>query len=244
MKEWYKDWFSSELYLSVYSHRNDEEAVRLCRLILSSTQIKDGAKILDAACGAGRHSNYFSSLGFDVAGFDLSKTLLNVAVNSAKDKTLPANFFCSDIRNVPLKSKFELIVNLFTSFGYFETDEENFSFIQQAYSLLELGGYYVLDYLNEKTLRENLVPQSEKMINDGKIVERREIQSNRVVKEINVFSGDQEIKFHESVRLYTRDEILKEAKSIGFSVVRLFGDYTGTIFDENISNRLIAVFRK
>ncbi|OGU69810.1 MAG: hypothetical protein A2499_07360 [Stygiobacter sp. RIFOXYC12_FULL_38_8] len=244
MKEWYKDWFSSELYLSVYSHRNDEEAVQLCRLILSSTQIKDGAKILDAACGAGRHSNYFSFLGFDVAGFDLSKTLLNVAVNSAKDKTLPANFFCSDIRNVPLKSKFELIVNLFTSFGYFETDKENFSFIQQAYSLLELGGYYVLDYLNEKTLRENLVPQSEKMINNGKIVERREIQSNRVVKEINVFSGDQEIKFHESVRLYSRDEILKEAKSIGFRVVSLFGDYTGTIFDENISNRLIAVFQK
>lgn len=244
MKEWYKDWFSSELYLSVYSHRNDEEAEQLCRLILSTTQIKNGAKILDAACGAGRHSNYFSSLGFDVVGFDLSKTLLNVAVNSAKEKTLPANFFCSDIRNVPLKSKFELIVNLFTSFGYFETDEENFSFIKQAYSLLENGGFYILDYLNEKTLRENLVPQSEKSINGGKIIERREIAGNRVVKEINVFAGDEEIKFHESVRLYPKDDILKEAESLGFKLVKLFGDYAGCLFDENVSNRLIAVFQK
>ena len=244
MKEWYKDWFSSELYLSVYSHRNDEEAEQLCQLILSSTNVKPGEKVLDAACGAGRHSNYFSSLGFDVVGFDLSKTLLNVAVNSARGKKLPANFFCSDIRNVSLKSKFRLIVNLFTSFGYFETDEENFSFIKRAYSFLENGGFYVLDYLNEKTLRENLVPQSEKSINGGKIVERRKILENRVVKEINVLAGDEEIKFHESVRLYSKDEILKEAESFGFRLVNLFGDYSGSLFDETVSNRLIAVFQK
>ncbi|KAF0153637.1 MAG: SAM-dependent methyltransferase [Ignavibacteria bacterium] len=244
MKDWYKDWFSSELYLAVYNHRNDDDAEKLCRLILSSADLQKGAKILDAACGAGRHANRFSLLGFNVAGFDLSMTLLTEAVNTAKEKKLSTKFFCGDIRNVPLKSSFDLIVNLFTSFGYFESDEENFSFVKQSYSLLNKKGFYVLDYLNEKTLRKNLVAQSEKEVNGKRIIERREISGNRVVKEINVLCKNQNHKFFESVRLYSKDEIVEKAKSFGFVVQRIFGDYLGGEFDENSSNRLITVFRK
>lgn len=244
MKNWYKDWFSSELYLSVYSHRNDEDAEKLCRLILSTANLKSGAKILDAACGAGRHSNHFSKLGFDVTGFDLSRTLLNVAVQSARDNNLNTKFFCSDIRNVPLKCSFNLIVNLFTSFGYFENDEENFSFVNQAYLSLDNDGYYILDYLNEKTLRKNLVAQSEKEIGGSRIIEKREICENRVVKEINVLGKEETLKFFESVRLYSYEEIAGKAKTIGFNVHKIYGDYLGGEFDENSSNRLIIVFRK
>lgn len=244
MKEWYKDWFSSELYLSVYQHRNDEDAKQLCDLILRSTNLLEGAKILDAACGAGRHSNIFSGLGFDVVGFDLSKTLLQIAVQNSKQKILTSKFFCSDIRNVPLNAKFNLIVNLFTSFGYFTIDEENFRFIKQAYNLLDFGGYYVLDYFNEKVLRKNLVAESEKEINGGKIFERREILDNRVVKEIKVVSGSEEIKFFESVALYSKEEILAESGELGFKCNHIFGDYSGNAFDELESNRLILVMQK
>lgn len=244
MKDWYKDWFSSELYLHVYSHRNDDDAENLCKLILASTKLQRNAKILDAACGAGRHSNRFSLLGFDVVGFDLSKTLLNNAVNSASQKKLNTKFFCSDIRNIPLKNKFDLIVNLFTSFGYFESDEENFSFIKHAYSLLDEKGFYVLDYFNERTLRENLIAQSEKNVNGNKIIEKREISGNRVVKEITVLSEDQNLKFYESVKLYSKKEILEKSMSYGFSVHNIYGDYLGNDFDENASNRIIVVFQK
>jgi 2-polyprenyl-3-methyl-5-hydroxy-6-metoxy-1,4-benzoquinol methylase len=244
MKDWYKDWFSSELYLSVYSHRNDEDAERLCELILSNTKLNEGAKILDAACGAGRHSIRFSQLGFKVVGFDLSKTLLNVAQQSAMEKKLSANFFCSDIRNVPLKTKFDLVVNLFTSFGYFETDAENFSFVQQAYTLLEDNGYYILDFLNEKTLRQNLIPESSKTVGEASIIERRSISDERVIKEIIVSSKGEQIKFYESVRLYSHLKILDVAQNIGFKVKRIFGDYSCSNFDENSSSRFIVVFQK
>lgn len=244
MKDWYKDWFSSELYLQVYSHRNDEDAENLCKLILASTNLQREAKILDAACGAGRHSNKFSLLGFDVVGFDLSKTLLNVAASSASEKKISSKFFCSDIRNVPLKQKFNLIINLFTSFGYFESDEENFSFIKQAYSLLEENGFYVLDYFNERILRKNLVIQNEKIVNGIRIIEKREISGNRVIKEINVLNEDQNIKFYESVKLYTKKEILEKSMSFGFAVHNIYGDYFGNDYDENTSNRIIVVFQK
>ncbi len=244
INKWYKDWFSSELYLSVYQHRNDEDAKQLCHLILSSTNILHGSKILDAACGAGRHSNVFSELGFDVVGFDLSKTLLRIAVESSINKSLSAKFFCSDIRNVPLRAKFNLIVNLFTSFGYFNSDEENFRFIKQAYDLLDVGGFYVLDYLNEKVLRKNLVAESKKEITGGTIFEKREISNNRVVKEIKVLSNGEEIKFYESVALYSKEEILSFCSNIGFKCVNIFGDYTGNGFDESKSNRLILVMQK
>ncbi|MEW6652883.1 MAG: class I SAM-dependent methyltransferase, partial [Bacteroidota bacterium] len=241
MNDWYKEWFSSELYLSVYSHRNDEDAEKLCRLILSSAYLPKGAKILDAACGAGRHSNRFSLLGFDVAGFDLSRTLLKKAVKSAKEKNLNTKFLCSDLRNVPLKNNFDLIVNLFTSFGYFESDEENFSFVKQAYSLLNEKGFYILDYLNEKTLRKNLVKQSERDISGNRVIERRRISGSRVIKEINVFNKEQNLKFFESVRLYSKDEILEKAKGFGFFIHKIYGDYNGGEFSENNSHRLIMV---
>ncbi|MBI5809336.1 MAG: class I SAM-dependent methyltransferase, partial [Ignavibacteriales bacterium] len=96
--------------------------------------------------------------------FDLSKNLLNVAKRNCELKNIQANFFCADIRKVFLKSKFDLITNLFTSFGYFESDKENFSFIQNAYELLKENGYYVLDYFNENHLRKNLLEKSYKKI--------------------------------------------------------------------------------
>jgi len=244
MKEWYKDWFSSELYLSVYNHRNEDDAEKLCSLILSSTKLKQGAKILDAACGAGRHSIRFCELGFNVTCFDLSKTLLNIAFNSAKEKKLDLKIFCSDIRNVPIKSNYDLIVNLFTSFGYFESDEENFSFMKNAFSKLNDNGYYILDFLNAVTISKNLVAESQKEVNGIKISEKREIIGNRVTKEITVLNENKTSTFIESVRLYSKDEIIDNAEKFGFSVKEIYGDYSGTSFDENLSNRMIVVFRK
>lgn len=244
MNEWFKDWFSSELYLSVYKHRDDADAKKIIDLIRAETNLQMGSKVLDAACGAGRHANYMQSLGYDVTGFDLSKTLLRYAVEEAKVSGLAKNYLCSDIRNVPLKTKYDLIVNLFTSFGYFETDEENFRFIETAYDLLNEQGFYVLDYLNEKYVKENLVESSEKKINEQKIIEKRMISGERVIKEIIIFDKGKEIPYLESVRLYSSEYLEKKFRDIGFKIKNIFGNYDGNSFDKNISPRLIFILQK
>lgn len=244
MENWFKDWFGSEEYLNVYKHRNDEDATKLLELILNQTKLTQRNSILDAACGAGRHSIYLASKGFQVVSFDLSKTLLLKAKVDAKKRSVENNFVCADLRNIYFRKKFDLIINLFTSFGYFKNDEENFKFINTAYSLLNENGFYVLDYLNKNYLLANLTGESEKEINGRIIIEKRKVVNNRIIKEIQIKKGLEEQHFIESVRLYSKTEIDEQFKKIGFTIVSVFGDYDGTNYDEQNSSRLISFFKK
>lgn len=244
MENWFKDWFSSEEYLSVYQHRDDEDATKLLELILRQTKLTQQNSILDAACGAGRHYIYLASRGFKVIGFDLSKTLLLKAKENARKRSVENNFVCADLRNICFRKRFDLIINLFTSFGYFKNDEENFKFINTAYSLLNENGFYVLDYFNKNYLVSNLTEESEKIIDNKIITERRKIVNDRIIKEIHIKNGLEEQHFVESVRLYSKKEIDTEFNKIGFTPVSVFGDYDGTNYDEQNSSRLILFFKK
>jgi SAM-dependent methyltransferase len=244
MEEWFKNWFASDLYLAVYNHRDATDAKKLCELILKATHIKSNSKILDAACGAGRHANYFSSLGFDVTGFDLSKTLLKVAYQQALGKKLGTKFVCADIRNIFFKRKYDLVTNLFTSFGYFTEDEQNFSFIKNAFELLIDGGFYILDYLNPSYVVKNFVKESSRVIDDVLIFEERSINNNRIEKEIVITQNGIEKRFRESVSLYPKDVLLSKINKIGFTLYKVYGDYNGNQFHENGSERMILVFQK
>lgn len=244
MKDWFKDWFASDLYLSVYRHRDETDALRLCRLILNSTKTSKGSYILDAACGGGRHANYFSSCGYNVTGFDLSKTLLNVGLKQAREQNLDSKFFCSDLRNVSLKRKFDLITNLFTSFGYFDNDKENFAFVATAFALLNKNGFYVLDYFNPAYIEKNLVEESSRKIDNVEIIEKRWIRNNRVEKEILIKEIGIEKRFMESVSLYSKEFLVGKICKIGFNLYESFGDYSGIPYSEDSSQRMILIFRK
>ena len=147
--EWFKDWFASEDYLKVYNHRDSKDAQNLSNLIIKTINPQPKDFILDAACGAGRHGLYFAHKGYNVVGFDLSRTLLHKAREDAKSMGIIPNLVQADIRRVYFKQKFFAVLNLFTSFGYFETDEENFLFVEHSTKFLERNGFYILDYFNK-----------------------------------------------------------------------------------------------
>lgn len=242
--KWYVDWFASEDYLSVYKHRNSEDASKLFNLIIKSVELRKNNKILDAACGAGRHSIAFAKSGYEVTAFDLSKTLLTIAKEEAKKNNLSIEFILSDLRTFCVHKNFDLIVNLFTSFGYFDSDSENFQFPKNAYKMLKNGGYYILDYLNKERLLNSIVPKSEKFIDGRKIIEERSLVNNRVVKKIIIQKEGNEKIFYESVKLYSKDDLIDQFAKIGYSVYKLFGDYLGTPFNNNISERCLIIFQK
>lgn len=193
MAEWFKDWFSSDYYLSVYSHRNDDDADRFLNNILKYIPIDDCSKVLDAACGSGRHSILMAQKNFQVTGFDLSAPLLNVAIADTLALNLKVEYFNADLRFVNLNEKFNLILNLFTSFGYFEDDDENFAFIKSSYRMLEENGYFVFDYFNSDYLRNNFITANEKSTDGLKISEKRKIANNRIIKNIVIEKMDANI---------------------------------------------------
>ena len=244
MSDWFKDWFASDFYLSVYSHRNDDDAGKFLNNILEYIPLKEGSKVLDAACGSGRHSILMAKKNCNVTAFDLSKPLLRIAADKSESLNLDIKFFNGDLRFICLKEKFDIILNLFTSFGYFDNDEENFLFIKSSYQMLEEKGYFIFDYFNEGFLRKNLVSESRRVMNGMEIIEKRSIRNNRIVKDITIRKDGSDKYYQESVQLYSFKEIIERFTQIGFKVVKTFGGYDCAGFLPDDSERVIIIFQK
>ena len=242
--EWFKDWFNTQEYLNVYQHRNENDAEKHIKLIFNNVKVFPGFNVLDMACGAGRHSILLAKKGLSVTAIDLSENLLLIAKRTAEKENLIIHFVHSDIRDFKSTIRFDLVLNLFTSFGYFETDEENIATLQKAYDLLEVGGYFVLDFFNSYFLKQNLVEFTEENINDAKIHQYRKIKNDRITKKI-VITKDGEIStYEESVRMFSKDELVSALKKIGFDIYKTFGDFLGNEFDKLNSPRLILICKK
>ncbi|OGU69679.1 MAG: hypothetical protein A2W30_00370 [Ignavibacteria bacterium RBG_16_36_9] len=241
---WYKDWFNSENYLRVYSHRDQTEAERLVELIAKSLNLKANSSVLDMACGAGRHAVTFAKSGFKVTAVDLSQRLISEAKKNANQEGVELDFVLSDILEYETSKKFDLVVNLFTSIGYFENDEENYAVIKKAFNLLNQGGYFVLDYFNKDFLLKNLIPTTVFSENGMKITQNRSIEGSRIVKKITIENNGSSEKFYESVRLYNYEEILIYIKKAGFKIIKQYGDYFGNNYESETSPRLIIFAMK
>jgi SAM-dependent methyltransferase len=244
MSEWFEEWFNTEEYLNVYRHRNDADAEKLVDLVLENINLNKNADIIDLACGSGRHSILFAERGYNVTAVDLSENLLNVARATVSDLGLNINFVNGDLRNFCITSKFDLAVNLFTSFGYFETDDENFSLFSNAFSLLKDNGYFVIDYFNSSYLRNHLVPHSEDIINGKIVIQERRIMGNRIIKDILISKNSKRKSFRESVRMYSESELIQAIRNNGFRIHKELGDFDGSKFDLNSSERIIIIAGK
>jgi len=236
---WYKDWFNSENYLKVYSHRDQTEAERLVELIAKRLKLKINSSVLDMACGAGRHAITFASLGYKVTAVDLSQRLISEAKKSTEQAGVEIDFVLSDILEYETDKKFDLVVNLFTSIGYFENDEENYAVIKKAYNLLNHGGHFVLDYFNKDFLLKNLIPTTIFSEDAMRITQNRSIEGTRIVKKITIENNGSSEEFYESVRLYSYEEILACLKNAAFTIEKQYGDYFGNNYESKTSPRLI-----
>ncbi len=244
-REWFENWFSHPLYLKVYHHRDSAEAELCVETILRITEPPPKSRVLDIACGAGRHAIAFARRGFNVTANDLSCFLLDTAKKEAREEGFEIGFNCSDMRSINLDHRFDLIVQLFSSFGYFETDEEDRAVVRNVSEMLNPGGWYVLDLINPDYLRRHIVLCTEKTVETLSITEERELTDRNVCKTIRIRdeNGD-ECSFSESVRLFTPTEISALLENEHLEVRFMAGDYRGSLFDADSSPRMIIFARK
>jgi len=235
---WYENWFGNE-YLSVYAHRDEDEARELVQLILANVHLDKNAKIVDLCCGQGRHAYILSQEGYEVYGIDLSRTLLQVAKfkNCHSTNTF---FIQADMRKLPAVNSFDLLLNLFTSFGYFEEDEENKTVFRQFHHVLKAEGYFVFDYFHTPYLRANLERYHSEQIGDLIVEQERFIEGSRVQKIIRLNRNGKKSTFFESVKMYEKDKILEMMEETGLSVSCIFGDYVGSPLSDT-SERIIII---
>lgn len=241
---WYKDWFADEHYLALYEHRNTTEAGKLLDLVERVVAPARDARILDLACGAGRHSIAFAKRGYtNVTGVDLSPTLIARAIEAAEKEAVNVRFIRSDMRE--FSGEYDLVLNLFTSFGYFEKDAESEAVIARVAKALSIGGCFVLDFFNVPCIVASLVPHSHSVLDCGEPVDQyREIKNGRVDKRILIRTASALKEYHESVRLFTCSELQAMMTRSGLTVKNVFGNYDGEAFDEGSSPRVIIVAKK
>jgi SAM-dependent methyltransferase len=240
---WYDTWFGSDAYELVYEHRDEDEAQRAIDLVEEAAAPEDGAEVLDVACGRGRHSRELARRGYDVTGVDLSVEAVVEARALAAEEGLDVTFEQGDMRDPVCEACFDGVVNLFTSFGYFEEDEENERAVRAMAEALRPGGWLVQDFLNAPYVIETLVPESTETRNGVRIHQQRWIEDGRVHKQIDLHDGERTQTHRESVRLYTVDDLTELYGRAGLSVQTAYGNYDGTPHSPS-TPRLILYARK
>ena len=245
--EWFEKWFSSKYYLELYSHRDEEDARWIINLLQRNINFPTGSRVLDIACGAGRHSIELARRGFDVTGFDLSPFLISTAnqtLHASKERGLKLKFIIKDMRKFNFRGRFDIAMNIFTSFGYFEDDDSNFRVFSNASGSVRQGGFFVFDYLNKEYLVNNLVPVSREGKGKYRIVQKRSLSGGFVKKEIIISDGKFRASFEEKLKLYSPAEINRSLSQTGLKPVKTFGDYFGNKFDRHNSQRYIVFAKK
>jgi SAM-dependent methyltransferase len=217
--EWFEEWFGEE-YLRLYPHRDDTDAERVVALICRTVPFQPGWRVLDVACGAGRHARAFEAAGARCFGLDLSQTLLRVA-----RQVTQAPLVRADMRQLPIRpGSMDLTVNLFTSFGYFDRDAEHTAALEEMIGTVRRGGWFVIDFLNAAAVRRQLVPEETLQLAGSAIQISRSVSPDGryVCKSIRAAEGRQ---FRERVRLFEPDQMASMLEAAGVSVGFRFGDY-------------------
>ena len=244
MSAWYEKTFGRN-YLSLYPHRNDDEAAQDIAHLLKLIDPPRNLPLLDLCCGAGRHLIALRREGFtQLTGLDLSEDLLAEARRrlTAADMS-DVRLLSADMRKIPVSQTYNTIISLFTSFGYFTDRHEDERVLASAYGALAVHGNFVLDTLNRKHVLASLVPAEERDLGEMHISIRRHITPDelRVEKETRVTQpGLPDTTYRESVRMYQRHEIEDMLTQIGFINTRFFGDLQGQPFSDSSPRMVFA----
>ena len=239
--EWFYDWFNSPYYHLLYHKRDDAEAEYFIDNLLSQLSVNPKSKLLDIACGRGRHAVYLNKKGYDVTGIDLSIENIRYARQFGNDSL---RFFVHDMRLLSYSNYFDIAFNLFTSFGYFKSDEDHIHTLINFHDALKPGGFLVLDYFNSNKILQKLVPEELKTVEDIDFHIQKTISNNKIIKTIAFEHGNEQHCFQEIVSLFNGDDFVRFFRQSGFEIISTFGSYGLDRFDAEHSDRLIFICKR
>jgi SAM-dependent methyltransferase len=235
-KLWFETAFGRD-YLRLYAHRSPEQGRAQVTAMLAAGLIPRAGRVLDLCCGAGRHLRPLREAGLAAFGLDLSLPLL-------RQGGLEGLAVLADARAIPFADgAFDAIVNLFTSFGYFDNDGEHLRMLREVARVLRPGGTLVMDHLNAEVAVRELVPRSVEEREGMKVTQQRRYDAGarRIHKNIELHSAGETRRWHESVRVFTPAELDGLLETAGLAVQDRHGDLGGAPFDPASSPRQVVL---
>jgi SAM-dependent methyltransferase len=247
---WYKNWFNSPFYHKLYFDRDEKEADAFIKKLIAHLQPKPGSRMLDVACGKGRHSKTLASLGFKVTGIDISPDSIAFAKQFENENL---DFFIHDMRLPFYANYFDYAFNFFTSFGYFKTRREHDDAIRTIAKSIKPGGVFVLDYLNVHYAEDHLVHHEVKKIGNTTYDIHRWNDETHFYKKITVTDPslstegvltDKPFENTERVAKFSLGDFTDMLAFQGLQVQEVFGDYQFNKYDIRKMPRLILIAKK
>lgn len=239
--EWFASWFDTKYYHTLYQHRDEKEAKIFIKKLIENLQIPKGKKVLDLACGKGRHSITLNELGYDVLGADLSANSIATASKASKSGL---NFIVHDMREPIQNTSFSAVFNLFTSFGYFDKETDNLKVLESIHEMLEEKGLLIVDFMNINYVINKLIPEESKTIDNIEFKISKKYDGKHIFKEIKFDDKGEQFHYVEKVQALTFEIFEKLLSQTGFMILRTFGDIDLNPFDKINSDRLIIIAQK
>lgn len=240
---WFKEWFNSPYYHKLYFKRDEEEAAGFINRLVEHLNPPANSKMLDMACGKGRHSIQLASKGFDVSGIDLSEDSIIEAKKSENDHL---HFYVHDMRLPFWINYFNYAFNFFTSFGYFNTRRENDNAIRTISQSLKPGGIFVIDYINVRYAENHLENKSEIKIDDVNYYITKWFDEDHFYKKIIIEDQalDAPIMHQEKVAKFTLGDFTEMFSYQQLQIKEVFGSYKFEDYHLVDSPRLIIIAEK
>ena len=238
-ENWFSTWFDTPYYHILYKNRNDEEAQSFMDNITHYLNMPENGTILDLACGKGRHSIYLNKLGYQVTGVDLSENSIAIAQESSNEML---QFKTHDMRE-PMNETYDAVFNLFTSFGYFDSHEDNIKTLKAIKESINEYGFGVIDFFNADFIIENLVAEETKEIEGITFHIKRAVENKKIIKEIRFEDKGESFFFTEKVSAFTLADFEAMMEEAGIYLLEIFGDYKLRKFYKSQSERLILLFK-
>lgn len=245
---WYTEFFNED-YLKIYSERLSHDVTeRETSFVVDSLGLQEGARVLDLACGHGRHAVALARRGMVVTGQDLNEDYLRKARADAAREGVEIETVRGDMRDIPFTGEFDAVINMFTAFGYFDTEDEDVRVLQAVGNSLKRGGQLLLDTINREWVLANYVQNDWHTDDDGNtFLEHREFDlvtgRNHVTFSIVTADGTRRESPGHDIRLYTLTELVRLFYASGLRVSATYGDYDGSPYAIN-SPRMIVVATK
>lgn len=239
--EWFAEWFDSPYYHVLYNHRDEEEATFFIDNLIAYLKPTPQSVMLDLACGRGRHAMHLHKKGFEVVAVDLAPSNIEFANQSASEGL---QFMVHDMRNLLSSNTFDYVFNLFTSFGYFDHMHENLKTVKNMAASLKPGGRLILDFMNVNTIKPTNAGTESKQYEGFTFNIQRRIEADQVVKQIEVVKDNDSHLYEERVKLLKKSDFESFFSASGLTVESVFGGYDLSLFDPEVSDRLIFIAKK
>lgn len=237
--EWFSNWFDTPYYHILYKNRNNEEAQFFIDNLTQYLNIPEDGKILDIACGKGRHAQYLNQLGYNVKGVDLSKNSIDEAKKIENNRL---HFEVHDMR-LPFEEQYDTVLNLFTSFGYFENENDTVQSLKNMKNAINEYGIGVIDFMNTEKVIDNLILNETKSVDGITFAIERKVENGKIIKKISFKDQGKSFEYYEKVSAYKLADFEKLFELADIHLLDIFGDYKLKKYFPKESDRLILLFK-